>query len=64
MDYLHAFLVSNGDDTYQHEKNSLVEHPTYAIKVFEKKNATFITKGKGKPQYIDNEDNKHVIESV
>jgi hypothetical protein len=45
FDFLHAFLVSNGDDTYHHEKNkNLVEHPTYAIEVFEKKFVTFITK--------------------
>jgi hypothetical protein len=50
IDFLHAFLVSNGNDTYHHEKNkNLVEHPTYAIEVFEKKIVTFITKNKGEP---------------
>jgi hypothetical protein len=47
---LHAFLVSNGDDTDHHEKNkNLVEHPNYAIEVFGKKIIAFITKGKGEP---------------
>jgi hypothetical protein len=31
------------------EKRNLVEHPTYAIEVFETKFATLTTKGKGEP---------------